>query len=271
MAKRNPSLSESQFARRNRIALALERRLGKRYQQFVFWRAMRRFLREVPDTFKSFDPDLLAELVHGWGKSGSAQHEFLSASLQHARETDGPILECGSGLSTVLLGAVAQSRGIRMYSLEHEPKWATRVQKYLRKYRINSVSMCVAPIRSYGDFDWYSLPSIQTIPPRLSLVICDGPPGNTRGGRYGLVPVMLEKLREDCIVLLDDGARDGERSIASRWGQMLGGNPELIGTDKPFLRLKAGRTTNPLQVAPISENPTIDEDLPADIGHPDRA
>jgi hypothetical protein len=249
-------------ARQSRLARALERRLGKRYQQFVFWRAMRRFLREMPTATQGFDHQLLTELVHGWGNSWSAQHEFLAACLQAVRETDGPVLECGSGLSTVLMGAVAQSRGIRVYSLEHETKWATRVQKYLQRYRINSVTMCLAPIRSYGDFDWYSLPSLQAIPNRISLVICDGPPGGTRGGRYGLVPVMLDKLRPDCTILLDDGARDKERDIANRWGQMLGGNPELIGSEKPFLRLVGGRTSNPLQIAPIAENPLIEDGLP---------
>lgn len=228
--------------KQNRVAGALERRLGRRYQQFVFWRAMRRFMRDLPQTSQGFDPQLLTELVQGWGNSWSAQHEYLSACLEHVRDSDGPVLECGSGLSTVLAGAVAQSRGIRIFSLEHDPKWAARTQKYLDKYRIYSVTMAVAPIRSFGDFDWYSLPSLQTIPGKIALVICDGPPGGTRGGRYGLVPVMLDKLRPDCTILLDDGARDDERAIAARWGQMLATNPELIGKEKPFIRLRAGRT-----------------------------
>jgi len=228
--------------KQNRVAGALERRLGRRYQQFVFWRAMRRFMRDLPQTSQGFDPQLLSELVQGWGNSWSAQTEYLSACLEHVRDSDGPILECGSGLSTILAGAVAQSRGTRIFSLEHDPKWAARTQKYLDKYRIYSVTMAVAPIRSYGDFDWYSLPSLQTIPGKIAMVICDGPPGGTRGGRYGLVPVMLDKLRADCIILLDDGARDGERAVAARWGQMLATNPELIGKEKPFIRLRAGRT-----------------------------
>lgn len=241
-------------AAQSSLTHALERRLGKPYQQFVFWRSMRRFLRDLSPMHGSigaqgFDPQLLSELVQGWGNSWSAQHEYLAACLEHVRDTDGPILECGSGLSTILVGAVAQARGLRVYSLEHQAKWATRVQKYLHRYRINSVTMCVAPIRSYGDFDWYSLPSLQTIPHRISLVICDGPPGGTRGGRYGLVPVMLDKFRPDCTILLDDGAREDERAIAARWGQMMGGNPELIGSEKPFIRLRGGRTTNPLQAA----------------------
>jgi hypothetical protein len=228
--------------KQNRVARALERRLGRRYQQFVFWRAMRRFMRDLPQTSQGFDTQLLSELVSGWGNSWSAQHEYLSACLEHVRDSDGPVLECGSGLSTILAGAVAQQRGIRIWSLEHDAKWAVRTQNYLHKYRINSVTVSLAPIRSYGDFDWYSLPSLQAIPGKIALVICDGPPGGTRGGRYGLVPVMLDKLRPDCTILLDDGARDDERAIGARWGQMLATNPELIGKEKPFIRLRAGRT-----------------------------
>jgi hypothetical protein len=226
------------------LVRALEHRLGKPYQQFVFWRAMRRYLRAVADSREAGDSQLLNELVRGWGNSGwSAQHEFLEGSLREARASDGNILECGSGLSTVLIGAVAQARGLRMWSLEHEPRWADRVRQALRKYHIDSVTVCVAPVRSYGDFDWYGQSALQTVPGRISLVVCDGPPGSTRGGRYGLVPVMLDKLRADCTILLDDGARDEEQAIAARWSRLLATNPELIGSEKPFIRLRTGRNT----------------------------
>ena len=55
---------------------------------------------------------------------------------------------------------------------------------------------------------------------------------------------MLDKLRADCMILLDDGARDDElrhrRDVGRRCSAA---NPELIGTEKPFIRLQAGRTT----------------------------
>jgi hypothetical protein len=148
----------------NRLMRALERRLGRGFKQFVFWRSMRRYLREVAEAREATDPQLLNELVRGWGNSWSAQHEFLEASLRETRATDGNILECGSGLSTVLIGAVAQARGLRVWSLEHEPKWADRVRQTLRKYRIHSVTVCMAPVRSYGDFDWYAQTSLQSLP-----------------------------------------------------------------------------------------------------------
>ena len=228
----------SEVEQKGRLSKAIERRIGKRLQQYRFWRAMRRFLGEVQHG-QDVGHDLLAELIQGWGNTWSAQTEYLDACLREARTTNGPILECGSGLSTLLIGAVAQSRGTRVWSLEHDPKWAEIVQKYLQKYRIFSVTVSLAPIRSYGDFDWYALPSLQTLPGKISLVICDGPPGGTRGGRYGLVPVMLDKLGQDCVLLLDDGAREQERLIAGRWGQMIMAKPELIGAEKPYYRLKA--------------------------------
>lgn len=235
----------------SRIVRALERRLGQRYQQFLFWRSMRRYLRAAAQGQETADPNLLTDLVRGWGNSWSVQLEFLEGTLNEARRTDGPILECGSGLSTLLIGAVAQARGIKVWSLEHEPKWAERVQKYLRKYGINSVTLCLAPIRSYGDFDWYSSSSLQTLPAKISLVVCDGPPGGTRGGRYGLVPVMLDKLRPDCTILLDDGARAEERAIAERWSKVLNATPELIGSEKPYFRVKAGHNSPPLEEQPM--------------------
>ena len=246
---------------RTKITRALERRLGKGIQQFKFWQAMRRFQRELRQGATEFSPDLLADLVYGWGNSWSVQHEFLDACLREARVTDGPILECGSGLSTILLGAVAQSRGIRLWSLENDGKYAARVQTCLRKYRINAVTLCVAPLRSFGDFDWYSLPQLQTIPPKISMVVCDGPPGSTRGGRYGLVPVMMDKLRQDCVVLLDDGARAEEQAIAGRWAQLLGASPEIIGTDKPYIRLQAV----PAEEQPLPEAEAGPEAEPDDV------
>ena len=95
----------------SRIARALDRRIQKRYQRFLFWRAMRRFTRGLWQESRAIDHGVLSELVQGWGNKWSAQHEYLAACLEHARDADGPILECGSGLSTILLGTVAQATG----------------------------------------------------------------------------------------------------------------------------------------------------------------
>ncbi len=223
------------------LARGLERRLSKPYQEFVFWRAMRRLLREVPQESQAFNSDLLSDLVQGWGNDWSAQREFLTACLQQVRATRGPVLQCGAGLSTLLIGAVAQRMQLTVWTLEHDVAHAARVQGFLDRYGLRNVRLCVAPLRSYGDFDWYEPPAFDAIAGKFSLVICDGPAVETYGGRYGLLPVMGEKLSADCTILLDDATRPSERWIASRWARMLDAGEEIVGFEKPFIRLKAGQ------------------------------
>lgn len=69
---------------------------------------------------------------------------------------------------------------------------------------------------SYGGFDWYDVESVQ-LPDTIGLVVCDGPPGTSRGGRYGLVPILKDRLAPGCIILIDDTDRAGERDIVDRW------------------------------------------------------
>jgi len=218
----------------------LRKHLGKLRRRLTFWRAMHQFKRGLSSETRHFDSRVLGDLVFGWGNPWSAQLEFLIASLEHVRDAKGPVLECGSGLSTLLIGVVAQARGVKVVSLENDPPYAARVRDFLEKYDIRSVELRVAPLKSYGDFDWYEMPDLDTLREKYALVICDGPPGKTRGGRYGLVPVMLEKITADCTILLDDGARPEEQAIAARWKTMLSASEEIVGQEKPFIRLVAG-------------------------------
>ena len=47
--------------------------------------------------------------------------------------------------------------------------------------------------------------------------IADGPPGNTKGGRYGLLPIMRSRLAPDVVILLDDAERPGEQRVLQQW------------------------------------------------------
>jgi len=238
-------INTPQFLRKD-FRHGLPARMRAIHRRIAFGRALRRFMRNPSPRASGFDRTLLSTLVYGWGNSWSAQHEYLETCLRHVAAANGPILECGSGLSTILMGILAQSTGAKIWSLEHNPKYAAQVQHHLDKHGVRSVNLCVAPLKTYGDFDWYS-PPLETMPDGFSLVICDGPPGETRGGRYGMVPVMRAKLRPDCTILLDDGARPLEQSIADRWASALSGAHEIIGSEKPFIRLTVG-AASPLPV-----------------------
>lgn len=197
---------------------------------------MRRFLR-APEACARVGNPVLLDLIYGWGnEEWSALDEYLVACLAHAQKADGPILECGSGLSTILVGVIAQRRGLQHWALEHTPAWADKVRNALKHYRIDAVLLCLTRLKEYGEFCWYDAP-LSSMPERFALVICDGPPGGTRGGRYGLVPVMRERLAPGCVVLLDDARREQERAIARRWEAELNSDCEVLGRAKPYIRM----------------------------------
>jgi len=161
--------------------------------------------------------EMLVALRRSWGNPGySPSMDLLTATARLALETEGPILECGSGLTTLLLGLLTRRRSIPVWSLEHHPKWYGRVRSVTRRHRLANVTVCHTPLIDYGPFEWYALPETP-LPDDFRLVICDGPPGLTRGGRYGLMPVMRPRLAEDCIILLDDSHRRREREALEAW------------------------------------------------------
>lgn len=213
------------------------RRLAQWRRERVFRAAMREFAAN-PEAALDPGSGVLNRLIDGWGNSAHvSKHEFLIAALQGARDARGPILECGSGLSTVLAGLMAQHHGNALYSLENLPFWAGHVRTVLDAHGIRSVELDVRPLKRYGDFDWYD-PDFTSMPGRFKLVLCDGPHGQTHGGRYGLLPVMREWLAPGCTIILDDAEREAESEIAGRWARELGTDFHQRGREKPYIELR---------------------------------
>ena len=208
--------------------------LGKR-RDSVFQQAMQQFLQD-PGACASPGNPILTDLIYGWGNEAwSAKDEYLACCIDHALKSNGPILECGSGLSTILLGAVAKRQGQLHWVLEHKPAWATKVQNYLNNYQLDSV-VYSRPLKDYGDFCWYDAP-LDKMSDSFFMVVCDGPPGRTKGGRYGLIPTMRERLQSGCVILLDDAYREAELKIAKRWGSELGARFAIQGISKPYIKM----------------------------------
>lgn len=161
--------------------------------------------------------ELLSQLISGWGNDGFAANlDYLEEVAKQSLDNKGPILECGSGASTILLGILSMRRQIPVWSLENSPEWRISVSEVLEANGISGVRICSSPLIEYGEFDWYA-PPLAEMPNEFSLVICDGPPGATKGGRYGLLPVMNSRLPVGSTILLDDAGRSDEAEIIRRW------------------------------------------------------
>ena len=174
----------------------------------------------------------LTELITGWSNDGYAANlEYLEAVAKYAVETKGPVLECGSGVTTILMGILCGKRNIDVWSLEHFDDWRKRVSGVLAENGIARAHVCSAPLVEYGEFVWYDPPLAQ-MPEAFSLVICDGPPGSTKGGRYGLLPVLGERLPPGSTILLDDAGRPGEAELIKRWENEAGFETEIRGSSQ---------------------------------------
>jgi hypothetical protein len=170
-------------------------------------------------------------LVDGWdNKRWSAGVEYLDAVAAAAVAERGPILECGSGLTTLVLATIARRTRSPVWTLEHDARCFQLVQSRLHQFGL-SANVRFTPLHDYGDFDWYGIDASEL--PTFSLVVCDGPPKASRGGRVGLLPVLGERLAPGCVILLDDAARADERDILRRWASDVRLHYDIRG-ERPF-------------------------------------
>jgi hypothetical protein len=181
---------------------------------------------------------LLEELVETSGNEGySAEHEYLRELVLTVRKIDGPIVECGSGLTTVLVGLEAERKGLKHYALENHPEWARRIVRDLTAAGATSTVVYETPLRSYGEYAWYDVSKVE-LPSNFALAICDGPPGDTPGGRYGLVPILQNRLGSGCLIVIDDFQREEEQAITRRWAKETRASFTQHGTNKPYAVLR---------------------------------
>lgn len=218
------------------MTVDLKKLVPKSIKQPVKNMLLRRQLREAVRSINQLpagqvpDRQQLSELITGWSNEGYvANLEYLEAVAKSSINTRGPVLECGSGATTLLLGLLCGRRNVEVWSLENSPEWQERVTTALNTNGISGVHVCTSPLIEYGEYVWYDPPLAQ-MPKEFSLVICDGPPGDTLGGRYGLLPVMDDRLPPGSTILLDDAGRPGELELIKKWEAEATFQTDLVET-----------------------------------------
>lgn len=140
-------------------------------------RRLRGLLRELRAASAPEEVSLaLLRRVHlAWGNVGwSPDPGFLHDVAARVGTARGNILDCGSGISTIVCAAAAARHGGVVYSLEQDEAWARHMDGVIQRLGIDNVILWHAPLRSYGDFVWYDLVG-RSLPPAFACVSCDGP------------------------------------------------------------------------------------------------
>jgi len=138
------------------------------------------------------------------------------------------VLEFGSGVSTVVLAWSMRSLGRddtrpTVISIEQSADHAKATSEMLARSGLDSfVRLVLAPLSAQRieqiETVCYDLPDLSPILDgrQVDFVLIDGPAAET-GARFGTLPLVRQWLSPNAFFALDDGLRDGELDIASRW------------------------------------------------------
>jgi predicted O-methyltransferase YrrM len=160
----------------------------------------------------------------------SAEADFIQLIVDACLENKpGLILECSSGLTTLMLARCCQLNGHgRVVSLEDGEPYAERTRQYITRYGLDAYADVLhSPLCSalydgvtYAWYDTGSLPDDS-----IDMLVIDGPSGfSGKNARYPVMPVCYPYLAPGCHIFLDDAARPDEREIVAMW---LAGYPGL--------------------------------------------
>jgi predicted O-methyltransferase YrrM len=135
-------------------------------------------------------PNTYFELVDAWGNGQWAgSSKMLSMLAEIARKADGPIIEFGSGLSTVVMRAASQQP---MTALEESDEWAAKLKSRLTGH--------VSIVRAAMVDDFYDTSFLPE--KHYALGVLDGPTDGThRGKGFG---VLERVMRPGGIIVVDD-------------------------------------------------------------------
>ncbi len=128
------------------------------------------------------------------------------------------LVECGSGVSTVVLARLLAERGTgRLTALEHDPAWAQEVEQSLAREGLGELARVVRAPLEQG---WYAAAGVAELPSAIDLLVVDGPPADTPAlaeARHPALGVLAARLGPGSIVVLDDAGRPGEQAVLARW------------------------------------------------------
>lgn len=175
----------------------------------------------------------------------SAAADFLTLIKDYCiTEKPVNIVECSSGLSTLILSKCCQINSIgHVYSLENGEEYKQQTDGNLKQFNLqNYADVKYAPLIKHLindiSYKWYQPESIKKI--KIDMLVIDGPPGFIqKHSRYPALPLLFNQLAEGACVFLDDAARDEEKEIVAMWlNQYSGLQHEYLETERGCSILK---------------------------------
>ncbi|MDQ7016831.1 MAG: class I SAM-dependent methyltransferase [Gammaproteobacteria bacterium] len=201
---------------------------------FTFLRLLRRLnvveqrlLQQPRQLFNQFESYLYLRdrlnLKQGlpYSRDWSAAADFLKVIVDHVlQHKPKVVLECSSGLSTVVLAkALALNGEGQLWSLENGAEYAQRTRDQLQRLQLEA-TVLDAPLQQVkineAEYQWYDLQKLPNL--SIDLLVIDGPAGFIqKNSRYPALPLLRDKLAPNALIFLDDAAREDELDLVRQW------------------------------------------------------
>lgn len=177
----------------------------------------------LPMLYSVLEPEAPLPPMRGWAASPDILLELALAVIARRPRV---IVEFGSGTSSIVLGLAARKAGVgRVFSFDHEAKWAGQTRDLLPRYglaELVTVSSCpIGPVRDRsltvegGPMSWYT---DARLPDGIDLAFIDGPVGASAPlARYPALPAMAHHLSPEAVVFADDTNRPEETEVVRLW------------------------------------------------------
>ncbi len=173
------------------------------------------------------DAQAFSDLLVGWGNASAAMAELQMAAHAMAAAANGPILECGSGLTTLVMALA--NPNVHVHALESDVMWATKANRALKRHGIENATIHFVEMKDYEGGRWYDLPDL---PDSFSLVLCDGP-WREDGERTVLFEAMGDRIK-DATLLADDIDDPNLQPAFEAWATAQHKNMTILGEQRKF-------------------------------------
>jgi len=141
-----------------------------------------------------------AQIFKWYGQPYAMGPSGMKAVYDTCLEAKGPILEVGSGLTSVIAGLACRRTGNIVHSLEHDMEWFRITRNYLQQWKVRETHLYYAPLAEYPEHTikgkplmWYGDNVLNDIPTEFDVAIIDGPP--RRFGREGVYLLALDRIK----------------------------------------------------------------------------
>ena len=174
-------------------------------------------------SYQSLEKSLGFEQALPVTKDWSAAADFLEVIRDYCIQNKPKVIvECSSGTSSLVLSRCCQLNQYgHVYSLENGQQFVEQTRQQIDNFSLSDYCDVVhAPLKDIrlGDegFQWYGLSDFPV--DEIDLLVIDGPPGYIqKHSRYPALPLLCDQLADQCVVFLDDAARDDEQELVQRW------------------------------------------------------